>query len=247
MRSLSKVLKDMDIVIDSPCLVLDRANDTEKAKGALRSIETDKAHTKDNKLLLQARIQSHQIIENAKEQADIILANAASKAKDEYEGARIKGYAEGVAQGKQEARKMAAASVAELKSLIRAMDGQKQSIMKEYEEDLKNLVLDTAKKIIDLQLEKDDQLFLSLYQKAVRQYNEQEWVKISVSEFEAEFVTTNAQTLLSMAKGATDLQIQVLPDMPRGTCIVETPISIIDASVTTQLLKLEESFSNLSV
>ena len=79
----------------------------------------------------------------------------------------------------------------------------------------------------------------------MKHYNGQERLKVIVSEYEAEFMTSNADTLLKMTRGAKDIEIQVLENAPRGTCIVETPLSIVDASVETQFNRLKDSMVDI--
>jgi flagellar biosynthesis/type III secretory pathway protein FliH len=231
--------------MDSHSSVLGRIKENENTKEKLQEIEANQVWKRDHKIFLQARIQSHRLIESASEQANDIIKNAKNKAKEEYKQAEKSGYEAGFAQGRQKAQEEIQSTVEQIKDLLKVIDEQKQAVLRKHESNLKNLSLEIAQKIIETQMELDDHLFLSLYEKAIQKYNEQEWVKISVSNFEADFVTTNSQLLLSMAKGAKDLQIKILPNAPQGTCIVETPLSVVNASVCTQLHKLETAFSDV--
>lgn len=243
---LSRVLKDNNVVMDNHCLTLDKVKISEDKLG-LKIVTNDKALQKDNEILLQARIKAHKMIENAEEKINRMMLDATKKIKEELDQARKTGREQGFAAGKTEAKEEIRLAADELMQLISSIEAEKKAVFSGYENGLKDLSLAIAHKIIDAELKKNEELFLSIYAKAVKEYNEEDWVKITISEFEADFVTTNAELLLSMTKGAKDIKIEVLQNAPRGTCIIETPLSVIDASVSIQLRKLEESFANIGM
>lgn|GEM_PF-3371790 len=243
---MSKIFKDSDVVLDKQqhFLILDVVLESEDCNEALKLLPYDKTQKKNTEALSQARAKAQKIIENANEFAKKIIQNATQKAQKEYEHAQKIGFENGFLEGKQKAENEMKAAMEELITLNAAMEEERKTIICKYEEELKELALDIAKKVINTELEKNDSLFISLYNNAVKQHSEQKWLKVTVSQFEAEFATSNAELLLSMVKGAQDIKFSILANAPRGTCIVETPLSITDTSVQTQLHKLEESFLN---
>lgn len=238
---MSSVLKDMNIIMDSHSLALDLMKKTE-TQVDLRPAESREV-PKDQEVLLQARLKAHKIMEKAAEQAQKILMETLGKAREEAEEAKKAGFDEGYIQGKRKAEAEVRFAVARLEALDAAIEARKQAVLQEYEAGLRDVAFTLAQKILDTRLEAEDAAFLPLFEKAVRQCGPQEWIELTVSEFEAAFATTNAPLLLSLAKEVKDIKIKVLPKAPRGTCIVETPVSVVDASVATQLSRLEESLA----
>jgi len=247
MRSLPKIFKDSDVVLENHCLILDSETKDETSLENYNTIPYDMNLKKNTEALWQARLKAQKIIENANGQAKKIIQNAGQKVQTEMERAQKVGYEKGFALGKEKAEENMQSGVDELLDIIKSMEEAKQSILQRCENELKDLALNIAKRIIDTELEKHDSLFLSLYKSAIKQHNEPKWLKVTVSQCEAEFATSNADLLLSMSKGAQDIKFTILENAVRGTCIVETPLSITDASVETQLHKLEEAFGNAEV
>ena len=242
MRLLSKVFKDSDIVLENYCLVLDNIQDNGKPFGGAKIVSYDR---KPEEILWQAKLKAYKLIENAAEYSNKIIRNADQKAYEELATAQKIGYEEGFKAGKEENEKKMASLISEFKNLIATIEEEKNAILERNETELKDLALNIAKKVVDKELESNQESFLSIYNNAVKHYNGQERLKVIVSEYEAEFMTSNADILLKMTRGAKDIEIQVLENAPQGTCIVETPLSIVDASVETQFNRLKDSMVDI--
>ncbi|HBR32909.1 MAG TPA: hypothetical protein DD733_12600 [Clostridiales bacterium] len=78
-------------------------------------------------------------------------------------------------------------------------------------------------------------MFLDIYEKAVKDIVAQKWVRLSVSDSDAVFATSHSDQLLGMVSGAERINIKVLDNAPKGSCIVETAEKIVDSGIDTQL------------
>lgn len=243
MRSLSKVFKDSDIVVENYHLLLDSIIKNEKAQVSLRTLPADNSLGKKEEVLWQAKLKAYKLIENGMECANSIILKANQKAQDELEQARKNGFQEGYAVGLKKGEERIAAGITEMQLLINSLEEKKAEMLKKYEEELKDLAISIAKKVIDSELDNDNSRFLAIYKNAIKQHSKQAWVKITVSEYEADFAIANKSELMALAKGAKDIKIIVDSNACRGTCIVETPSSVVDASVDTQLNRLKEMLS----
>lgn len=240
MRSLSKVFKDSDIVIENYYLMLDSIINNENMQAPLRTLPPEPSLGKREEVLWQAKLKAHQLIKNGMECANNIILDAKQKAREELETARKNGYEEGYLTGQQKGEQMVQAGLQELQALLCSIEKAKAEYFAQYEEQLKELALGIAKKVIDSELKNDSSRFLSIYQNAVKQSGKPEWVKLVVAEQEAEFATASASLLMSLTEDTKDLQVIVSGEASPGTCVVETPSSVIDASVDTQLSQLRE-------
>jgi len=241
---LSKIFKDDDIVVENYCFILDCIKKDEEAYSNLNSMPYDLALEKKEEILHQARLKSQQLIQNAVAYADDILSDANKKTQEKYEWAQKAGYEEGLRQGKASAEEKIIKLYNDMQLLINTIEGKKAEIISDYEDGLKELVLEVAKKVIDINLDKDDSIFLNIFNNALKEYKKLDWIKVTVSEYESEFAVTQSDKLLEMAKGATDIEIKVLEGAPRGTCVVETMQNIVDVSIGTQLQKLKTTLVN---
>lgn len=236
---MSNIFKDDDIVVENYCFILDCIKKDEEAYESIKSMPYDQALKRKEEILCQARIKSQQLIQNAVACAADILNDAKKKAQEEFVLAQNAGFEEGLRQGKEAAEMKIMKPYNDLRLLINSIEEKKVEIFNDYENELKELALSVAKKVIDINLEKDDSLFLNIFNNAVKEYKKLEWVKVTVSGYESSVAVTRTDKLLELAKGATDIDIKIFEDAPRGTCIIETPHSIVDASVDTQLQRIK--------
>lgn len=243
MRLLSSVLKCVDIIVENYGYSFERVQKT--ARDEPLEILSNAVAEKE-KIVNAAQADARKIIENANNLARIIVENASGKAKKEVDRARKTGHEEGFNKGREEADKIIFSKLQQFESLMGEIEKEKSSILDEFEDSLKDLALLAAKKIINTELETDDEAFITLFESAVSEFNEQEWIKVVVSDCEADFVTSNAKRLMSMVRGAKDIKISSIEGAPRGTCVVETSLSIVDTGVATQLDRLKIAFDNVA-
>lgn len=178
--------------------------------------------------------------------------NCAADVKAEAEKTRESIYKEAKAAGFKVGFKVAAAEIEkgnqqvleEIKRLAINLDEQMCKLIEENEQNIINFAVKIAEKALNQKLASDEEIFVRIYEKAVKDLTAQKWLKISISSAEVQFVTANSGKLLNMVSGAERLEIKVLDNAPAGTCIVETTDMIVDASIATQLNVLRKSLSS---
>ncbi len=194
-------------------------------------------------ILAQAGTEARSLIAVAQNVSREIRAFATGKAHAEVQKATESGYEAGYRCGMEEVAQQQKAALDELENLMKRLESQKSALLLENEEQIKELALGIAKKVIDEKLSANDKTFLNIFNKAVKNFSAQEWVKVTVSDHDVQFATSNSQLLMSMVKGARDIEIVILEGAPKGTCIVETAEGIADASVYTQINNLKKAFT----
>jgi flagellar assembly protein FliH len=247
MRSLSKVFKDGDIIMGSGYYLIDEGAFRRDAGASPAQEGSGAVSEKREEPLWRSRADAREIIEKAQQISRKILESTVEKAKTEEKNAEEAGYSNGFEAGRQEAANRIKTELEELVTLVDSLDRQKEAILARYQDDLKDLALGIARKIIDTELETGDRAFISMFQKAVQEMNGQEWVKVTVSDFEAAVATSNAEFLRALVRNAKKITIVPVEGAPRGTCVIETPQCIADAGVDTQLARLREAFSDMPV
>lgn len=247
MRSLSKVLKHFDVRVGSsfyiaaetPVFDEDFINfKDERIFDRAKAFEQAKSFD-------QARTDAFEIIAEAEKTAQGIKLSMINKMKTELETAQKNGYEMGFNLGKEEALAQNQETLRELKNLLDTLDMQKTAIINDYGTQIRDLAISIAAKLINKEFDDNNEAFINIYKNAVKDFNNQEWIRITVSDYESEFVTANADLLTSMVKGAKYLDIVKLGGAPRGTCIVETAQGIIDASLEVQIERIREVFAEV--
>lgn len=237
MRSLSNLLKFENIETSQIPYDINKTKKTDSRGKRAASIRTIKS---DNPVL-SAREEAKRILEEADELAAEMVQNAETTARREHEEARVKGFAEGLKSGKAEVKKENSIVLEEIKQIYATIEEHKNRLLKDNKQSIIELAYKIADKVVNQKLSDDETLFLKIYEKAAKDLVAQKWVKLSVSECDVKIATTNSEMLLKMVSGAERLEIEVLEDVPRGTCIVETSEKIVDASVNTQLCVLSKA------
>ena len=200
-----------------------------------------------------AQLQAELILNQAREEAEQILAQARQRAETEQEeiraGARDEGYREGYAQGIAKAmddsvrdREATAARLEkEVQSFLEKASLAREEMLLQTREELLELCLSIAEKVVRVSLKSSSEVIVRMIQTATERMKRQEWVHIYISGCDARQLA-QISPALTPTLGALSQHIKVVPmgDDEGGTCIVETPEEIVDASVSTQMSNIRD-------
>ena len=200
-----------------------------------------------------AKLQAELILNQAREEAEQILAQARQRAEAEQEeiraGARDEGYREGYAQGIAKAmddsvrdREATAARLEkEVQAFLEKASLAREEMLLQTREELLELCLSIAEKVVRVSLKSSSEVIVRMIQTATERMKRQEWVHIYISGCDARQLAQISPALTSTL-GALSQHIKVVPmgDDEIGTCIVETPEEIADASVSTQMSNIRD-------
>lgn len=203
-------------------------------------------------------------IDYAKVQADAILAGARREAEeilerekvaiagelDEIrENARREGYriglAEGMAGARAEAQEQLEQRGAELEQgvyqFLEDAAQARDEFMQSTQAELVDLALAVAEKIIQVSLHSSRDIVGRMIQSATEKLRRKEWVRIYIADCDAKGVTQIPPGLTASLASLSD-HVRIIPmgDDEPGSCIIEMPDEIIDASVATQMANVRE-------
>lgn len=188
----------------------------------------------------QAREDAERILRQAREDADREAENVFAKAREE--GCQ-EGYAQGMAQASAEGARQREEQAARLEEEVHrfmeqagvALDRQ----MDQSVDDLRDLALAVAEKVVCVSLKSSADVISRMIQTAIDKRKKKEWVHIYISECDAKRLT-QIPASLSGALSALSDRVRIIPmsDDESGTCIIEMPDEIVDASAATQLNNL---------
>ena len=198
-----------------------------------------------------AQIQAEQILADARREADKILLKARDKAGEEskeiFAKARGEGYQEGyvagMAQATQESRQAREEQAVRLEEEVhRFMEHAADTLDRQMDQsvdDLRDLALAVAEKVISVSLRSSADVIARMIQTAIDKRKKKEWVHIYIAECDAKRLTQLPASLTTALSALSD-RVRIIPmaDDESGTCIIEMPDEIVDASVSTQLSNL---------
>ena len=203
-----------------------------------------------------ARLQAEAILEDARRQAEELREQLRLEAEEELaalrdaareEGYR-QGYTEGLAGAVEESRLRQEQRAAELAELVRAFleeaSQAREALLEQSVEELKDLALAVAEKVIRISLKSSADILVRMIRAATEKHKRREWVRIYIAGCDAKGLAHISPELTAALAPLTD-RVRVIPiaDDESGTCIIEMPDEIIDASVSTQLSNIRDVLS----
>ena len=198
------------------------------------------AQIQADKILEEAHAQAEQIKEKARLDAEL-------KAQKVYSDAREDGFREGYAQGMtkaveegaRERELQAAALEGEVNAFLEKASAELDRHMDSFVPDLRDLALAVAEKVVCVSLKSSADVISRMIQTAIDKRKRREWVHIYIAECDAKRLTQMPASLTTALSALSD-RVRIIPmaDDESGTCIIEMPDEIIDASAATQMHNL---------
>ena len=203
-----------------------------------------------------AQIQAEQILEDARKQAEEWLRERQSQAEDEIrkarEEAQSEGYRQGYAEGLQQARVESQAAIRqqlekqaeEVAAFLEKASSAREDLIAQAKQELCDLSIAVAEKIIHISLKTSSEVIARMIQVVTEKMKRREWVHIYVGGCDAKGLAQITPELTTALASLSD-HIKIIPmaDDESGTCIIEMPDEIIDASVSTQIQNIRDILS----
>ena len=191
-----------------------------------------------------AQIQAEKILEDARRQMEAEQEAEQVRQQAQSEGYR-QGYAEGLRQagveGQAELQKQREQQAEELQAFLEKATAAREELLRETRGELCELSLAIAEKVIHVSLNSSSEVVARMIQVATEKLKRREWVHIYVGGCAAKEVSAITPELMTALAGLSDhIKIIPLSDDEAGTCIIEMPDEIIDASASTQLKNIRD-------
>ncbi len=206
-----------------------------------------------------ANVQADAILSAARAEAEQMKTAAAAQARSQAdkirEDARQEGYREGYAEGiagaeqdLKERREIQAAQMEkQLQTFLENVALAQDELMDGAKTDMRDLAIAVAEKVVRISLKSSSGIIAKMIQNATEKMKRREWVHIYVSGCDAKGLSQITPRLTRALSGLSD-HIRIIPvaEEEGGTCIIETPDTIIDASASTQMNNIRSMLENIS-
>ena len=204
-----------------------------------------------------ARIQADALLRDAQKEAEDYVAAYKQQALAEFESeledrrfkAQQEGYHAGYAAGMNEAmteakverNKLAAEQIRSVTEFLESAARARDRLFDENREEMKNLAMAIAEKVIQVSLKNSSDILLRMVDAATDTHKRCEWAHIYVADCDVKGKAFTTPELTAALRHISD-RVRVIPmaNDESGTCIVELPDAILDASVSTQLANIRE-------
>lgn len=204
-----------------------------------------------------AKLEAELILKDAEKRADEILEQAREAAKQEaeeiFQQARQRGeeagYTDGLSRAAREGEEQLAAQAAQLagevQRFLERASSSLDELMDQSVHDLRDLAIAIAEKVVRVSLKSSGEVIGRMIRSAIDKRKRREWVQIYIADCDAKRMT-QVPAQLSAALAALSSRVRIIPmaDDESGTCIIEMPDEIIDASASTQLSNIKNLLSD---
>lgn len=210
-----------------------------RAEPPVRSFEQEMslAQAEADRLLQHAKAQAEHIIEEAKQAAETEVARIYQRASEDGYN---QGYAEGHQKGQEEAsaatRKAAQDAVESVQRFLAQANQTRDAEIDRLSAEVLDVAVAVAEKVIHVSLKSSAEIIKRMIISATEKLKRREWVQIYVADCDVKGVAQSDPALAAALSSLSDhIKIVPMKDAETGTCIVEMPDEIIDASASTQL------------
>ncbi len=186
----------------------------------------------------QTQKETQELLDKAQHDAEIIRQEAQNQ-----------GYADGYAKGEAEAKADIIQTVGvkshefmeQIADEIRQLSVEKDEIISTYKDELKNLAIAVAEKVIQVSLKSSGEIVERMILSATERLKAKEWVKVYISKTDAEMMIEADRDIVKILSHLSDhIRVVAMENEKQGTCILEFPDEIMDASVDTQMENIKE-------
>ena len=198
-----------------------------------------------------AAVQAEAILADARREAEAILEKARQDAQQEADAVTEQarkvgfqdGYVQGMAQATAEVHKQREEQAKVLEKNVEQFLERAGAVldrqMDECVDDLRDLAMAVAEKVVCVSLKSSGDVISRMIQSAIDKRKRKEWVHIYISECDAKRMSQVPASLTKALSALSD-RVRIIPiaDDESGTCIIEMPDEIVDASAATQLNNL---------
>lgn len=205
------------------------------------------------------RKEAEDILRKAEQNAQRLGEQASREAEEIKQKAYDQGFSEGKAAGfetgRQEGKDQISQDLlAQYQFLFRAADQavneleeQKREFSQGYLEDLRDLVVIIAEKVISISLKSSGKVIEGMMRDAVgTRQAKRLWANVSISQIDYQSLLESGispETVLE--ESAEQVRLTIVEEAEPGTCLIEFPEEIIDASVSTQIANIKKMMKNI--
>lgn len=205
--------------------------------------------TEEDQAIEEALTRAEIIIDTARQEAESVREDAY---KEGFAKGEQAGYDEGVRRAMEENQQQFEEEVSKLQAqmgdYIQDVEIEKEKILEQYLDDLKDIALAIGEKIVQISLKSSGDVVERMILSATERLKKCAWAKIYIGQNGTKMdVWGDAEFIKQLSKLSDNVKIVLMDEAEPGTCIVELPDEVIDISVGTQLENIKEILNNARV
>lgn len=198
--------------------------------------------------------------EERRQQLDLEVQQILNDARQQAEIIRQEAYEEGIAQGREdgylaaheehkaEFERELSEMQKNIADIIQSVTIEKEKVLEQYADDLKKISLAVAEKIIHTSIQSSGEVVKRMILAATDKITKKQWAKIYITKYNTGVsMEIDAEFMEALAHLSDNIKIVTMDNGEEGSCIIELPDEIIDASVGTQMENIKDILNNARV
>lgn len=194
----------------------------------------------------QAQKEAQDIVEKAKAEAQDIISNAKIEEKSIFEKSKSEGFKAGHEEGYKAGNEEVQRLVERIHKMIEAVQAKRQEILDNTEQQIVNLVILIARKVVKIMSENQKSVIMSNVLQALKKVKGSGDVTLRVNLADVKLTTEHIKDFIRQVENIKNISVVEDSSVEKGGCIVETDFGAIDARISSQLNELETQILNIS-
>ena len=180
------------------------------------------------------------------------ITEAKKKAEEVYQSELKRAYDEGIERAKIETENIIKKAEVDYQTVLDEIVKIKEEAILDYknevsslESELLDLSLTIAEKIINYEVNRTDDYILGIVKDALNRVMSKKDVILKLSTADYYTVLSNKKLLVSSVKGFGEIELVQDESMEPGTCIVDTPMGVIDGSLQVRMDNIQKEIEKM--
>lgn len=204
--------------------------------------KTDEAQVIKRRALDEAEKIIAEAQEKGKQLEDELRASVDADRKEAEDEGRAIGREAGFSEGKAEVERL----ISRTQIVLQRAQDKRAEILQETEQEIINLVLLIARKVVKVISENQRNVIISNVIQALRKVKSRGNIIIHVNLADLKLATEHTKDFINLVEGAKFVQVVEDSTVDEGGCIIETDFGEIDARIASQLAELEAKILEIS-
>lgn len=197
-------------------------------------------------IIEEANYEREKIIEDAQREAEAIILQSEKRREEIFNKSRAEGLRIGQDEGFEVGEEEATRLIHQMKEIISNAEHKRENIVKEAEEDIIELAILVAKKIVKDDLKIDKEVVVRNVKESLKKVSERDEITIKVNLVDLKLTEAHREEFLKDVSGVKKIHIKDDPTIEPGGCKIETDFGSVDAGISTQIEEIKKSLQEIA-
>ena len=235
--------ESVESVQNAASVVNEQNEEEEKAKIRIQKLEQLRKRLEDEaqELSRNTKLLADQMLQDANKEARKIIEDSHNQAATAYEE-RLK---EAKQEGKRQAIEQYDSLLKEARDIIQEANDYRDSVFKNNEREIVELILKCVEKIIKEKLDEGDEVVSNVIMSSIADIHSKSSLLIKISSEDFDTTKLLRDKILAMFPGVVDIQFKIVEGYQKGDMEIDSEEGTVNPSIKQQIVKLRDEFTKL--